>query len=512
MGMSQFPELRQSDEGQRKTLQANTVYDGDEPYSRSSGRRGRDPAAPMEEEDDFNLVLRYNTRRNQNSQPVSLHIGGHERESNRNSVSLDQIRSSAVDRDLGEPVGGNPAIPVVDAESRRVAFPDDRFGYSGGHNSGDRQDWIDGSRNQILSDVSEARNLLYSSRDDQEIVADVSVDHLPKFFFHAFTSPVYSKEHVSQYIAGLEEWVKYVSEGVVPTAAKVDVFFRQLMEGASSLPVGRGADEQAALIDLPTVIQLYNKFTPADRDRLSAEVIADMIQSSQGQTAADGASPSLLQDVSQAILSLQSLNRSCRLGIHSGDTSQWNRYGEVDVALMQEITSIVKQEMLRLQSLEQGQLASMLRHISGTGHTFNIERLLSQCSHILLSVQSFLGSIVQSQQGHGSSSSRPLMSSSDCFEIISLCLLEVLWRLWRGYAVVLCLMSIVQDMVTQRVLAQGGSINDGVVPGGGKYAAQLPNFQTLREKVLNGDEESVLQVLQDFRSQHVNTAFQRFGR
>lgn len=488
-----------------------------------------------EDNDDFNVVLKYNTKRNQTSQPVSLFIGGSNDGSMRGSHGSDgkAVGNRGAERysnnsydDSGRPFSSSQAADAkvhfqMDDDAAEFLSPaggsQDNFRLLANSNS---MDALHEMRAAALRDIGDSKEIMRESQIAKRIPGAPRVDHMPKVFFHAYASPIFSKEHVLKYLAGLRDWEQYVMKGIDPTSAKADIFFRQLLEDHSSNTLTtRNARE---IMEMPKVVQLYQRLSPPEKESLSAELIVDTIQANAAQ-----GNQSVLHDVGQSILALQALNRSCRLGINEDDHSKFNRYGEVDMALMEEITGIVKREMQRLAQLEQIQLAVSLRAIAGSGHMFNVERLFFQSNNILLSVQSFLSTILQEEKraqassylgtapAGGDHASSRAISASECFEVISLCLLEILWRLWQAYSTLLCLLAIVQEMVTQKVLEGGGSIAgaEGRVEGLlGHGATAMPNLHLLREKMMNGDEESVLQVLQEFKSQHVNTAFMRFGR
>lgn len=532
LGMAETSGADMSRNSSAKGLNVGSAsrYDAYQPESRAEGsiQRHRNIDADYGDEEDFNVVLKYNGKRNNSSQPVSLHIGG--TEVSRNSVNSVGRNSKdgensiqpgySVERLTGEGGGGVHNFNSPDSKSA-LGVSDHRvqFQLDGGDVKHSSVESLQELKANALRSYDDAKDIVrgnQQSRSQNHIFGmSEDIDYVPKLFFHAYASSIYNKDSVAKYFAGLRDWEGYVRDGLNPTSAKVDIFFRQLLEQHSNNPLTKREDRD--IIELPKIIQQYNSLSQSDKESLSAELIVDSIHAS----GAAHSQQSLLQDVGQCILALQALNRSCRLGINLGDTSQFNQYGEVDMALMQEITSIVKAEMQRLSSLEQSQLAGTLKYAAGTGHKFNIERLFTQSCDILLSIQSFIATMIQSNhsnnRGHPSvtNSMQQRISSSDCFEIISLCLLEILWRLWQSYGTLLGLLAIVQEMVTQRVLANGGSINDGSSSnqiGGLAGVGSMPNLAILREKMFNGDEDSVLQVLQDFKSQHVNTAFQRFGR
>lgn len=491
-----------------------------------------------EDNDDFNVVLKYNTKRNQSSQPVSLYIGGSNDGSVRGSHGSDgkAVSNRGAERynnqsydDSGRPYASSQGADAkvqfrMDDDAAEFLSPvggsQDNFRTLANSNS---MEALHEMRNAALRDIGDSKEIMRESQWAKRNPGAPRADHMPKVFFHAYASPIFSKEHVLKYLAGLRDWEQYVMKGIDPTSAKADIFFRQLLEDHSSNTLStRNARE---IIEMPKVVQLYQRLSPPEKESLSAELIVDTIQANAAQ-----GNQSVLHDVGQSILALQALNRSCRLGINEDDHSKFNRYGEVDMALMEEITGIVKREMQRLAQLEQIQLAVSLRAIAGSGHLFNVERLFFQSNNVLLSVQSFLSTILQEEKraqassylgtaatgGDNNANSPRAISASECFEVISLCLLEILWRLWQAYSTLLCLLAIVQEMVTQKVLEGGGSIagaEGGRVEGLlGHGATAMPNLHLLREKMMNGDEESVLQVLQEFKSQHVNTAFMRFGR
>jgi hypothetical protein len=492
-----------------------------------------------EDNDDFNLVLKYNTKRNQASQPVSLFIGGSENGSARQSVSQEGRQATlagtrGADRyvnntyeDSGKAFNNNnsnfsAADPKVqfqldDVDQSDNLFDGSKDNYARVLANSSSMEALQEMRSVALREIGDSKDIIRNTELSTRSNPPAS-DHLPKFFFHAYVSPIFTKENVLKYLAGLRDWEQYVMKGIDPTTAKVDIFFRQLLEEHSSNSLTTRGNRE--IIEIPKIVQLYQRLSPPEKESLSAELIVDTIHAS----AADN--QSLFYDMGQSIIALQALNRSCRLGINEDDRSQFNRYGEVDMALMEEITRIVKREMHRLSHLESSQLSTSMRAIAGSGHAFNIERLFYQSNNILLGIQSFLGSVIQEERRSLANSYTGIppelkemqitgISASDCFEVVSLCLLEILWRMWQAYSSVLCLLAIVQEMVTQKVLEGGGSIAgaEGRVEGlFGAGATTMPNLQLLREKMMNGDEESVLQVLTEFKQQHVNTAFQRFGR
>lgn len=443
--------------------------------------------------DDFNVVLKYNSKRNTRNNPVSLTIGG-SGEHNLVKSSGGDISPLRMDEsgEHGAPITfGSQPLPI-----RGVSFAPD-IDYS--HANRDIAEEL-GDLPEYSHHPSKGREY-----DDQLAIQSstegaCSKDTIPDVKFHAFTASVHSKDHVSKYLNSLKAWEEFIMRGVDPTCTKVDVFLRQLL---SEQQVGGDLHQKNKRIsvELPHVIREYNKLAHEEKEAISAELLVDSMSVDRNT--------STPHEIASALLSLQMLSRSCRQGININDRSAITKYAEVDMALLQEITSIVKKEIERMDTLQQSQLAVSLRQIAGTGHEFNIERHFYQALQILLCIQDFLHGLVDPKNGQA-------LSASEAFEILSLCLYEAQWRLWSSYAMLLGLAAIVQEMVGQRVIAGGGSIGNGSNGASNArmmMAMMLPdNIQLLRERMMNGDDDGIAEAFNEFKQQHVNTAFNRFGR
>lgn len=441
------------------------------------------------EQEDFNVMLRYNAKKGQTSQPVQLFIGG---------TDTSQERAKG-------PQSSQPSQPPQDAAVRQSVNPSDNIKMV---NFWDTRDQVRDSQGASNSDVIKStrsagqehgtteqytsyenlmpvpqlpstqpnhpqqplRSILRRKATDiAEVAAKYEAPKLSSAVaFFKFPAEELNKESLAKYVADLSPWLDKMNKLHVPSNQTVVNIVNSLLQPLAE-------KEEACVNDIDSIVSNYNSLSDPQREAIAAEFIAE--------TFAPGSSSS--DQVSSCIIGLQELLRSTVLGATAQGAPHLNRLTEVDKALLNEMAVILQTESLSVRQLSQAQIVQTLKAARGNFQELDLENVFTRCYSCLENLNLFLESLGQDSQIS--------LAASEYFEIMLQTLTFVMLDLWQAYLILLSLAAAVNETVIRRT---------DIVKG---QSGKSSNLLKLREFALQGDEHSMMNILRELRSQELQT-------